>query len=92
MTSTFCVAGSTNYQMIADGSLYGRVGLQVVTVYPVSIFIGTAAPSVDTEDFVSMSPDGTREIVVNLVSADKVYMRTGKTTDVAIRGFRESRT
>lgn len=92
MTNTFRVAGATNYQLVADGANYGRVGIQVATVYPVSVFIGTAAPANDTEDFVSMTPDGTREIVVNLAAADKVYVRTAKVTDVAVRGFCETRT
>ena len=92
MTNTFRAAGTTDYQLVVDGANYGRAGIQLVTVYPVSIFIGTEAPAADTEDFVSMTPDGTREIVVNLEAADKVYVRTGKATDVAIRGFSESRT
>jgi len=91
MTNTFRVAGATDYQLVADGANYGRVGLQVNTVYPVSVFIGTAAPASNTEDFMLMTPDGTREIVVNLAATDKVYVRTGTATDVAIRGFRETR-
>lgn len=91
MTNTFRVAGATNYQLVADGADYGRVGIQVATVYPVSVFIGTGEPANDTEEFVSMTPDGTREIVVNLAATDKIYVRTGTVTDVALRGFRETR-
>ncbi|MCZ7501283.1 hypothetical protein [Agrobacterium sp. ST15.13.015] len=92
MTNTFRVAGATDYQLVADGANYARVGLQVNTVYPVSVFIGMAAPANDTEDFILMTPDRTREIVVNLAATDKVYIRTGTATGVAARGFRESRT
>ncbi len=92
MTNTFRAAGTTNYQPVVDGAIYGRFGLQVVTMYPVSVFIGTAAPVDNTEDFISMSAIGTREIVASLGSTDKVYVRTSEATSIAVRGFRESRT
>lgn len=92
MTSTFSVAGAKDYRLVADGAIYGRVCLQIVAVYPVSVFIGSSIPTDDTEEFLSMTPDGTREVVVNLAETDRVYARMQEPVAIALRGFGESRT
>lgn len=91
MTTTFRAAASANYSLVVDGATFQRFGLQAASYADVRVFIGTAQPAEDTEDYISLSIGGTRELVTGIAAADKVYVRAGGSA-TAVRGFRESRT
>lgn len=91
MTNTFRVTASPTYLLAVDGAGFERFGLQAVSYADVRVFIGTAAPAEDTEDYILLSGSGTKELTAGLAATDKVYVRAGGGA-TAIRGFRESRT
>lgn len=93
MTNTFRVTGSSTYVLAVDGATYGRFGLQAVSYADVMVFIGTAAPPENTDDYIVLADGKSRELVASLDTADKVYVRCkvdGAT--LVVRGFREGRT
>lgn len=92
MTNTFRVTASATYLLAVDGASFERFGLQAASYADVRVFIGTAPPAEDTEDYLSLSAGGTRELTAGLGSADKVYVRAGGGSVTAVRGFRETRT
>jgi hypothetical protein len=91
MTNTFRVTTSLNYSLAVDGATFERFGLQAVSYADVRVFIGTAPPAEDTEDYILLSGSGTRELTAGLATTDKVYVRSGGGSTTAVRGFRESR-
>lgn len=91
MTNTFRVTASLTYSLAVDGASFGRFGLQAASYADVRVFIGTAAPAEDTEDYILLSSSGTKELVAAIAAADKVYIRSGSGS-TAVRGFREGRT
>lgn len=91
MTNTFRTAASALYSLAVDGANFERFGLQAVSYADVRVFIGTAAPAEDTEDYILLSGSGTKELTAGLAATDKVYVRAGGGSITAVRGFRESR-
>lgn len=93
MTNTFRVTGSSTYVLAVDGANYGRFGLQAVSYADVLVFIGTAAPAENTDDYIVLANGRTRELVASLDAADKVFVRCRVDgAAIAARGFREGRT
>lgn len=94
MTNTFMKAASPTFVLAVDGANYGRFGLLVEwgSSATVHVYIGTVAPTENTQDYLVMQAGGTRELVANLAAADKVYVRTMAGNTASIRGFQEGRT
>ncbi|MBD9390111.1 hypothetical protein IB237_23200 [Agrobacterium sp. AGB01] len=91
MASTFHAAGTTGWQSLVVGSGSKRFGVQVVTTHPVLIHVGQSAPAADTQDYVLLSAERTRELVLDLDAADTVYVKSDAATSVAVRGWKETR-
>lgn len=90
MTNTFRKEGTTTWSEVASGAAYSRVGLQIAASGPVHVFIGTALPADNVEDYVVLSHIGTREIDVSLETTDRVYARAPGGASIMLRGFREA--
>jgi hypothetical protein len=91
MANTFRAAGGLTWQPLVVGSGFKRFGVQVVTTSPVRIHIGQSAPAENTQDYVLLTSDRTRELVLDIDAADTVYVKAEAATDVAVRGWRETR-
>lgn len=91
MTATFNAPGAGTFQPLVNGSGFGRAGLQAVSWVTSHVFIGQAAPSEATQDYIELSMTGTRELVVDLAANDVVYFRAGVTTTPVVRGWKETR-
>lgn len=92
MANTFKAAGAVQWQQIVDGGLYSRFGIQVDCRQRVYVCISQGAPDQNTDEYMILETERTREIVCNLASTDRVSIRTGDAVTVAVRGFRENRT
>lgn len=90
MAATFFAASGAGWTMIVDGAEYSRVGVQHAGE-PVKIFVGEAVPADNAEAYVRLGRDISHEVVVGLLPAEKLYIRTDAPMAVAVRGFREVR-
>lgn len=91
MANTFHAAGSTTWQPIVVGADFQRFGVQVVTTNPVRLHIGQSAPAEDTQDYILLTSERTREIVLDIDAGDTVYVKAEVATTVAVRGWKETR-
>jgi hypothetical protein len=73
---------------IADGGTDGSFGIQMIAG-DVAVFIGDSEPNIDEDQFLIMSPTGTRELSATLGGSQMVYARATHDLDgtAEIRGF-----
>lgn len=89
--ATFHAASGPDWAVAVDGATHSRFGIQF-NDKRVDVYIGTAAPADDTEDYVVLDREVSREIVEDLAPTEKVYLRSDVAMAVAVRGFRMART
>lgn len=91
MTATFNSRGAGTFQLLVDGTSFSRAGLQAVSWATAHVFIGQSVPAEDTQDYIELSMSGTRELVVDLMASDRLYLRAGSTAAPLVRGWKETR-
>ncbi len=92
MAVTFSAPATSAWVETVSGASYARVGIQYDS-RPVFVFIGTNAPSDDTQDYMILGRDNAPEMVVDLSTEEKVFVRSSnkQAMTVGVRGYREVR-
>lgn len=77
---------------LLTGSTTARFGIQVALGQPVRVAISTTAPAANSEDYLVLGDGHAKAFSEEILSADKVFVRTHRSSGVgAVRGFRVPR-